>query len=62
VSLIIIFTFMFSLVLPAWLAAPTLVRRGFHAPRQLEQSSSAELGFAYREIHVPTARGKQLFR
>jgi hypothetical protein len=60
-SLIIIFTFTFSLVLLAWFAAPALVRRSFHAPRQLEQSSSAELGPVYYEIRVPTARGKKLF-
>ncbi|SFI89565.1 hypothetical protein [Nitrosomonas sp. Nm34] len=60
-SLIIIFTFTFSLVLLAWFTAPALVRRGFHTPRQLEQSSPAELGPAYREIRVPTTRGKQLF-
>ncbi|SDH45371.1 Serine aminopeptidase, S33 [Nitrosomonas sp. Nm132] len=52
---------MFSLILLAWFAAPALVRRGFRAPRRLEQSSPAELGLAYREIRIPTARGKQLF-
>ncbi|SFN14679.1 alpha/beta hydrolase [Nitrosomonas communis] len=60
-SLIIALTLLFSLILLAWSAAPALVRRGFHAPRRLEQSSPAELGLAYREIRIPTVRGKQLF-
>jgi dipeptidyl aminopeptidase/acylaminoacyl peptidase len=49
------------LILLAWFAAPALVRRGFRAPRRLEQSSPAELGLTYREIRIPTARGKHLF-
>ncbi|TYP74424.1 hypothetical protein BCL69_10893 [Nitrosomonas communis] len=58
-SLIIIFTFTFSLVLLAWFAALALVCRSFYAPRQLEQSSPAELGPVYHEIRIPTVRGKK---
>jgi pimeloyl-ACP methyl ester carboxylesterase len=34
---------------------------GFRAPRIIEQGSPADFGISYRDINIPTRRGKRLF-
>ena len=34
---------------------------GFRAPRLIEQGSPADFGISYRDINIPTRRGKRLF-